>query len=409
MLLGHHADFRRLWIGQTISEIGSRITREGLPLTAVLLLNASAAQMGLLSAVGSASPLFFSLAAGVVVDRQRKRPILIVTDLARAALLLTVPLAALTHWLSLSQLLLVAAVSGILTVLFDVAYQSYLPSLLPADELLEGNRKLGMSSATAEMLGPALAGTLIQIVTAPIAVFLDALSFLASAGAVLGIRQPEPPPLPKQAVPLRKELSEGLRVIWTHPMLRALLLRATSAFLAMGVVFPLYLLSAIRVVHLSTSALGLVIGLGGAGSLLGAWLSARVSERYGTGPTFFTTALLTGMAQLLIPLAAQMPQFGLLFLSCQQLFGDCVFMIYFVNETTLRQRLAPEAALGRVNAAMQLASRGMLPIGALVGGYLADQIGIPQTLWLGAGGTLLSCLWLVPLRRIAEPKAEAVS
>src|ERR1700685_3672216 len=184
-------DFAKLWAGQTISEVGSRITREGLPLAALLTLNASAGQMGILSAVSSASVLIFGLGAGVAVDRLKKRPVMIATDLGRAGLLALIPLAAHRHVLSMELLIIIAVAAGALTVLFDVAYQSYLPALVRPEELLESNKRLSLSASAAEMAGPALTGVLVQAITAPRAILVDALSFLVSAFSVWTIRKPE--------------------------------------------------------------------------------------------------------------------------------------------------------------------------------------------------------------------------
>lgn len=398
-------DFAKLWAGQTISEVCSRITREGLPLTALLTLKANAAQMGVLSAIGSASVLVFSLGAGVAVDRLKKRPVMIAADLGRAVLLSLIPLAALRHALSMTLLIGIAVAAGVLTVLFDVAYQSYLPALVPAEDLLESNKRLALSSSAAEMAGPALTGVLVQAITAPLAILADAVSFLVSACSVWAISKPETAPERSGETPFLSEALDGFRFIWTHPALRALLLRSATAFLFMGLISPLYLLNAIRVVHLTTAALGIAIALGGAGGILGAWLAPRLSTRHGLGPMFFVTAILLGCAQLLIPLSSEFPRVGFLCLCGQQLGGDFVWTIYAVNETALRQLLAPGQVIGRVNAAMQLASRGMLPFGALCGGFLAERIGIPATLFLGAGGVLLSSAWLVELRKSREIRA----
>ncbi len=395
-------DFGKLWVGQTISEVGSRITREGVPLTALLTLNASAGQIGILSAIGSASVLVFGLGAGVAVDRLKKRPVMIATDLGRAGLLALIPLAAYMHVLSMPVLIMVAVLAGALTVLFDVAYQSYVPALVSSEELLESNRRLSLSASAAEMLGPALTGILVQAITASLAILLDAFSFLVSAFCVFTIQKPEPAPERKHNIPLLSEASDGFRFIWTHPALRSLMLRSATAFLAMGLIFPLYLLNAIRIVHMSTSALGIAIALGGAGGLAGAYVAPRLSTRHGLGPTFFGTAVLVGCAQLFIPLSSAVPRIGFLCLCVQQLVGDLAWTIYMVNETALRQLLAPPQMIGRVNAAMQLASRGMLPFGALLGGFLAERSSVPLTLLMGAGGVLMSCLWLVPLRKSRE-------
>ncbi len=390
-------DFYKLWTGQTISEIGSRITREGLPLTAVLMLGTNPAKMGILAAVGSASVLVFGVAAGVVADRMHRRPLMIATDLGRALLLATLPFAAWQGWLTYTHLMVIAVLTGILTVQFDVAYQSYLPALVPREDLLEGNRKLGMSASVAEILGPSLAGILIQRFTAPIAILVDAISFLVSAASVWAIRTPEPPPRPQVHESLREEALQGARVIWAHPLLRALALRSITMFFSMGLFFALYMLYAIRVLHMSTSTLGVTIAMGGVGSLIGAYLSARIATRFSVVPAMLGSTVIAGFANCMVPLAASYPAHAMLFMGTAQLFGDSGWAVNFVNETTLRQQLAPEHTLGRVNAAMQLASRGVLPVGALLGGFLAEKIGITNTIWIAVGGLLLSTLWLVPL------------
>lgn len=395
---GRRLDFFKLWGGQTISEIGSRITREGLPLTAVLILGATPAQMGVLAAASSASVLLFGVAAGVIADRFRRKPLMIGADILRALLLATVPLAAHYGVLGFAQLLMIALAAGILTVQFDVAYQAYLPSLLQSEDLFEGNRRLSMSAATAEILGPAMTGTLVQLITAPIAILFDALSFLVSGLSLTWIRTRETPPVPQVHESLRHEAAEGARAILAHPVLRALATRSMVAFFAMGILYPLYVLYAMRTLHLSTALFGVLISLGGAGALTGAFLSTRLTRRFGLGPTFFATALTTAISTLLIPLAAADLRYGALCLGAAQFFGDAAWTIYNVNETTLRQRVVPENVLGRVNAAMQLASRGVLPLGALTGGLIAAHYGVVIALWIAAAGLLLSCLILLPVR-----------
>lgn len=395
---GAKKDFLKLWTGQTTSEIGSRITREGLPLTAILMLGATPSQMGLPAAAGSASVLVFSMAAGVIADRMRRRPLMIGTDLARALLLLTIPVAARLGVLSFSQLLAVSVVTGLLTVQFDIAYRSYLPALLPRDDLFDGNRRLMMSASTAEILGPGLTGVLVQAITAPVAILLDAVSFVVSAVSVWFIRTPEPEAVPVKHESLWTEASEGARTIAGHPVLRALALRSITVYFSMGMFFTLYMLYAIRTLHMSTSTLGFTIALGGVGALSGAWMSKRLTV-FHTGNTFLAAAFLQATAQFLVPFAASVPKLAVIFMGVAQLVGDGAFTVYFVNETTLRQSLIEDRLLGRVNGAMELASRGILPIGALAGGFLAGGIGIPQTLWMGSAGVLLSCLFLLPLRR----------
>ncbi len=394
----HKKDFLKLWTGQTISAIGSRITREGVPLTAVLLLGATPWQMGLLAAASSASILLFSIAAGVIADRMRRRPLMIGTDLARAVLLTSIPLAARFGVLSFDLLLSVAVTAGLLTVQFNIAYQSYLPTLLPADDLFDGNRRLTMSSATAEILGPGITGVLIQAITAPVAILLDALSFVVSAVSLWFIRTPEPESVPAAPEPLWREASEGARAIARHPVLRALALRSILTYFSGGIFYSLYMLYAIRTLHMTTSVLGFTIALGGVGALTGAWLTKRLAV-FAPETTFAAAAVIQSLAQLLIPTAAYVPRFAILCMGVSQLIGDAAFTVYAVNEITVRQRLIDTRLLGRVNGAMQLASGGVLPLGALAGGVLAEQIGIPRTLWVGATGVLLSSLFLLPLHR----------
>jgi len=275
-----------------------------------------------------------------------------------------------------------------------------LPSLVGHDELFEGNRLLSISSSTAEILGPSLTGLLVQLITAPIAILFDACSFVVSAMSVWLIRTPEPPAHATPHESLRDEILGGMRVILAHSLLRALFFRSILSFLAMGLgLFTYYVLFAIRELGLKPASLGVAIALGGAGSLLGGLFSTRIARRVPLKLSFFMSAFLIGCFQFLTPLASLTPRFALLLVCAQQFFGDFVWTIYYVNETTLRQTVAPPHLLGRVNAAMQLASRGMLPIGALAGGFLGEKIGIANTLWIGAVGVLLSTLFLVPVLR----------
>ena len=344
--------------------------------------------------------LLFSLWAGVIVDRVRRRPVMIAADLGRALLLTCVPILALMHVLSIAQLIVIAASTGVLTVLFDVAYQSYLPSLVGADDLFQGNRLLSISSSTAEILGPSLTGVLVQLITAPLAILFDALSFLISAISVAIIGTPEPPAHAQPHENLREEMLGGMRTILEHSLLRALFFRSITAFLSMGLgLNNFYVLYTIRVLGIKPAALGVAIALGGAGSLLGGILSARIAKLLPMKFTFFASALIVGVLQIATPLASYLPRYALLLVCVQQFFGDFAWTIYFVNSTTLRQSVAPAHLLGRVNAAIQLASRGMLPIGALAGGFLAGKIGITNTLWIGAAGVLLSTLCLLPVVR----------
>ncbi|HEY6389646.1 MAG TPA: MFS transporter [Bryobacteraceae bacterium] len=403
--LWRHSGFVKLWTGQTISELGSRITREGLPLTAVLVLNAQPFQMGLIMAVGAASALLFGVIAGVFVDRMRRRPIMIGADLARSAILFSIPAAAYFHVLTMAQLYVVIALTGFFTVFFDVAYQSYLPSLVERENLLEGNSKLAMSTAAAEIAGPSLTGMLVQLLTAPIAILFDAVSFLFSALCVSLIRKPEPAPqAPAIASDAKEEAMAGLRFVVKHPLLRPLAGFFGGAFLFFGFVGPLYVLYAIRELHLGPAALGFAIAVGGVGSMIGSSLAPRIGRRLGLGRTFIGAVLVLVFALALIPLARGPAPWPLVFLMASQLLGDIAFATYLVNELTLQQTVTPENMLGRVNAAMQLMGRGVYPIGAMLGGILAGQFGMRATYAIAVCGLLGSSMWLIasPVRNLRE-------
>jgi predicted MFS family arabinose efflux permease len=396
-------DFLKLWIGQAVSQVGSWITLVGLPLTAVKILGASALQMGILSGVSAAAILLFGLFAGAWADRLRRRPILILADLGRAAVLGTVPLAFILHRLTLGHLYLVAAASAILTVFFDVSYQAYLPSLVDRENLIEGNSKLALNESMAGVVGPGLTAIMVQAVTAPIAILFDAVSFLGSAFSVWLIRKPEPRPQRRATPHIGREILEGLQVSWREPVLRTLVLRTATASLFLGFGGSLYILFAIRELGLSAALLSAIIAVGGAGGLFGALVAERLARRYGLGPTLIGAAIVAGIASLLPPLARGPAPVCAAVLSAAQL-CDVAWPVYNINELSLRQAIAPGRLLGRVNAAMHLVFHGVLPVGALVGGLLADAMGVRQALFVGASGFLLSTLLLVfsPVRRLRE-------
>ena len=402
--LWRHPDFLKLWVGQTVSEIGSRISREGIPLTAVLVLHASTAQMGVLTATGAVAVLLFSLVAGVWVDRLRRRPVMISTDLARAVLLCSIPAAAAWGRLNMPQLYLVIALTGVLTVFFNVAYQSILPSLVSGGQLFDGNSKLATSAATAEVLGPGITGVLVQWITAPIAILFDALSFLFSALTIWLIRKPEPSPVRHAHEDLRTEITAGLRFIWNTPALRALGLMNATAYLFQGLIGPLYILYGIRELRMGPAVLGIVIAAGGAGSLFGSALAPAFVRWMGFGRLTIGASIFYGLVLFLVPLAHPPLVFAISCLLIQQFFGDLAMAAFNVSAISLRQTLAPENILGRVNAAMQLLSMGAMPAGALFGGLMAAGVGIRFTLAIAAGGVLLSSAWIIasPVRKLRE-------
>ena len=396
-------DFLKLWGGQAISKIGSTITSVGLPLTAAFVLKASPLQMGILAGASGAGVLAFGLFAGAWADRLRRRPILIASDLARAALLSTIPLAATLHRLNMAHLYAVATLSGILTVFFDVSYQAYVPSLVNRRDLVEANSKLALTESIADVSGPGLTGLLVQLITAPMAILLDALSFLCSAVSVWLIRRPEPLPERSPTPHMGREIAEGLAASWRNPLLRALLQRAAGGAFFGGFFGGLYFLFAVRELHMTPLLLGIVISVGGASNLLGALLAERLLHRLGLGRTLIGAAWMIGLAMLLVPLAHGPVALSAAFLIAAQL-GDMAWPIYNINATSLRQAVTPDRLLGRVNSAGHLLFWGALPLGALAGGAIAQAIGIRQTMLIATLGYLLSNLWFTfsPIRHVRQ-------
>jgi MFS family permease len=407
--LWHNPDFLKLWVGQTISALGSHITGGGLPLLAVITLQASPFQMGLLGAIGSVSILLFSLVAGIWVDRLRRRPILILTDLLRALLLFTIPLAAFMGKLGITQIYIVTALVGVLNVLFNTAYRAYLPSLVERENLVEGNSKLALSDSATEIVGPGLTGLLVQTITAPIAILFDALSFLVSVVSLSWIRKPEPPPAPSsERESMLTEAREGVRAVMSQPVLRALTATATTRSFFGSFFMVLYALYSIRVLQISPAAMGITIGVGGVSSLLGALLAEGIVRKLGLGRTLIGVSIVDLLFNFLIPIAAFFPPpYGLWVLIAAQ-FGDIMGTTYFINEMTLRQAITPGRLLGRVNATTELMTAGIAPLGALVGGFLGGMLGIQNTLFVAAIGIGLSVLWLVfsPIRHLQNFPSE---
>ncbi|HEU5101381.1 MAG TPA: MFS transporter, partial [Roseiflexaceae bacterium] len=402
--LWRHRDFMRLWAGQSVSQLGSTITREALPYTAILALGATPIQMGLLGAAGAAPLLLLGLFAGVWVDRLRRRPLMIAADIGRALLLLSIPVAFLLGWLRIEQLYLVAALAGVLTVIFNVAYQASLPGLVRREHLLEGNSKLGLSESVAEIAGPPLGGVLVQLVSGPITLLLDAGSFVFSALMLRRIQAEEPPTPPEQHEHIWRDLATGLRAIWAEPLLRAMAGTATiQSFFGWfyGAIYGLY---AIHVVGMSTATLGITVAFGGVGALFGALLVRPATRRFGLGPTIVGGLLIGSGTSFLIWLAGGWLAAAVPLMMISQLIGDGAGTAAAIDETSLRQTITPDRLLGRVNASMNVLGEGIGTLGLLAGGVLGELIGLRATVAVAALGSLLGCVWILcsPLPRLRE-------
>jgi MFS family permease len=404
--LWRHADFLKLWAGQTVSELGSVVTRTAVPLVALLVLGAGPFEMALLVVSASLAVLIVGLFAGAWVDRLKRRPLLIWTDAIRALLLFSIPVAHVAGALRIEQLYLVMFVEGCLGSLFNAAYPAYVPSLIGVDRVVDGNSKLATSSSLAEIGGPGLAGALVQAFSAPFAILVDAVSFAVSAISLLLIRAPEPARPPRTAAsPIRGEIVEGLQLVRRHRLLFPLALRSIIAHVAgsfYGVLYTIYL---IQELHLDPLLLGIVISAGGVGSLVGSLFAARVIRRLGIGPALIWTAIGASALGILTPLAQGPVLIATLMVFIPQLVGDGLQTIEGVAEISLVQGTVPDRVLGRVNATLDVVSHGIAyPIGALAAAGLAGIIGVRGGIALGWAGMAISIILLVlsPLPRIRQ-------
>lgn len=404
--LWRHGDFLRLWSAETISQVGTQVSQLALPLAAILVLDASAFEVALLGTAQFVPFVFFALPAGVWVDRLRRRPILVACDIGRGLLLVTVPVAHAFGVLTIWQLYAVVFGVGVGTVFFDVSYQSYLPSLVARGQLVEGNSKLEISRSGAFVAGPALAGVLVGAVTAPGAILVDAVSFVASAAFLFRIRAVEEPPVPAARTSLVRELRDGLRYLLGHRYWRPLAASIAASNFFSQVAFVVFLVYAVRVLDLSPQLIGLSLVPVGVGGLAAALLARRISARLGVGPTLIGAALVFGPATLAFPVAPVSFPLPFLVAGFALLgFGGITFNITGIS---LVQTLTPERLLGRVNASRRFLVWGAIPLGSLVGGALASTIGLRATLWVGATGSCLCFLPMVlsPLRSLREMPAE---
>ena len=405
--LWRHGDFLKLWSAETISVFGSQVGQLALPLVAILVLDASAFAVAALATVAFLPFIFFTLPAGVWVDRLPRRRILIVGDFGRAVLLATVPIAYVADALSMTQLFVVSFLVGTFQVFFDVAYQSYLPSLVERERIIEGNSKLEISRSAAQVGGPGLGGALVQIFTAPYAVLIDAISFVGSGIFLLRIRTVEATLAVRdedgRRPSLWTDLKEGLRFVFHNPNLRAQAgCTATSNFfssLALGI----YLVFAVRELDLSAGVIGAVFSVGAAGSMIAALTATRLSAKFGIGPTSIVVAALFGPAILLMALApvgnAAIPVLVVAWL----VFGFTA-VVYNIVQVSYRQAICPPRLQGRMNSVMRFMVWGTIPAGTLLGGALATWVGLRETMVVGAVGGGLAFLWLVfsPQRHLRE-------
>nr|WSZ13846.1 MFS transporter [Streptomyces canus] len=385
--------FRRYWTGQSISLAGDQISQIALPLVAVLALHANAAQMGWLATAQLMPALLLSLPAGAWADsRAHRRRIMIATDLARALLIASVPIAYALDVLTFTQLYAVALGIGALTVLFDVCNTILFVSLIPAERYIEGNSLVNGSRAMSFVAGPSAGGLLVQIFTAPLALLADAVTYLASACCLARITPIEPSVVP----PKKGHFTAGLRWILRSRVMRATFAGSATVQFFNFIFHTLFVLYATTELGLSAGVLGSVLGVGAIGGLVGAALTGRLVRRVGIGPAAVVGFVAFPVPLLLVPLADG-PDALVLSLLFLAEFGSCVgAMIVDISLGSLQTALIPHALRARVNGAYRTLTHGVRPLGALAGGALGTTIGLRPTLWIATAGAVMSLVWVLP-------------
>ncbi|MFC8723284.1 MFS transporter [Kitasatospora sp. NPDC057198] len=397
----HDPAFRRYWTGQTVSSLGDQITLLVVPLIAVSVLHADAAQMGYLSAAGYLPYLLLSLHAGGWADRYgRRRRVMIATDLGRAAVLLTVPLAYAAGVLTLVQLYAVVLAVGALSVFFNVCNPPVFVALVPPDQYLRGNALVNGSRAATYVAGPGLGGLLVQLLAAPVALVVDACSFLASAAFLRRIDPVEPP----AAEEGHGGAAEGLRWIRRAPVVRATLLGTATVNLFTFVIGALFVLYATTELRFSAGLLGAVMGAAAVGTLLGAAVTGRLSARIGVGPALLFGLVLFPAPLLLLPLAGGSVTTSAALLFGAEFLSGAGVMILDITAGAVFAACIPDALRSRVFGAYQAVNYGVRPLGSLLGGLLGSTLGLRPALWIAAVGAVSSGLWVLfsPIPRMRE-------
>ncbi|WP_118083084.1 MFS transporter [Streptomyces sp. CC0208] len=414
MAEGWRRDFNFVWAGETASLVGTQVYQLAMPLTAVLTLDANPAQLGLLGALTFAPYVVLGLPVGVLVDRWQRRGVLILSSLGQALSIGAIPLLAALDLLTFGWLLALACAGGTARVFFTIAYRSYLPAIVPPEHLTGANSRLTASESVAEIGGPGLGGALVQLLGAPFALLVDAVSYLASAVGVSAVRKREKA-VHVDPAPLRSQVTEGFRFTFSSAYLRAALGEAASYNLCWQIVLTILTLFAVKELDMSPGKLGLVLSVGAVGALLGAAFTDRIAHRVGLGRTLVIAAVIGDLAPLLLPVVHRgtwaAPLLAVTFFV--QGFGITACNVHTM---TIRQTVTPERLLGRTNAAYLFVALGMKPVGSLLGGWLGTHLGLRGALVVGTVGLLSTSFFLIlsPLRRVRsldslrpEPPEEA--
>jgi MFS family permease len=402
--LWREPNFARLWTAHTVSAVGSQVSALALPLVAILSLHATAWEVGVLRAASGLPVLALGLLVGVWVDRLRRRPILVLADLGRALLLGLVPVAALAGWLRIELLYAVALAVGVLNLFFTVASQSFLPWLVTRSQLVEGNSRLLGSTAAASVVGPAIGGWLVQLISAPLAIWADALSFVGSAVLLVGIQAEEPTAAAPGDRRLWAEIRVGLGLLWQDQTLRAVTGAATVGAFGGSMHTTLLVLYATDTLRLTPDVVGLVLAAGGGASLVGAMVATPITARLGPGPALIAAQLVVAIGTVVLATASAPLSAGAFIAAGGQALFSAAVTLLGINQMSLRQAVTPDRLQGRVNASRYVLVYGVQPIGALVAGALGSQFGTTQTLLVTAVIEVVAFAVAVasPLRSIRE-------
>ncbi len=409
MRLLREAHFRNFWLGQTISLFGDQVTLIALPLAAVVVLDASPAEMGYLGAAGLMPHLLFSLPAGVWLDRVRsRRRVMIAADLARAVLVATVPAAYAADVLNFGLLYAVAFLAGSLAAVFDIAYTTLYVTVTRREQYVEANSLLNGSRAISYVAGPSVGGILVQVLSAPAALVADAVSFLASAFFLGRVRATEPEVEVSQES-VRKQVAEGMSFIARDRILGPELASVATLNFFNFVFGALFILYATRELGVQAGALGLVLGAGAIGGLIGATITGRLSRRIGLGPAFVVGMILFPAPLLLVPLAGGGRPVILGMLFAAEFLSAVGVMILDITAGAIIVGMTPHRLRSRATGAFRFVNMGVRPLGALVGGALGSVLGLRPTLFLAAAAGIAGVLWLIPSqvpRLIELPEEE---
>jgi MFS family permease len=403
-ILRKNRNFRRYFIGQSVSLLGDQITLIALPLTAVLALHASAGQMGALTTAYLVPNLLFSLHAGAWIDRRgRRRQMMLVTDVLRGLCIATIPVAFAIGDLTWAQLYVVSFLTGTLSVFFSVAYGAFFQVVVPREDYVQANSLIHGSRAFSFLAGTSAGGVLVQVLRGPYALALDAVSFLWSALFLGRIDAEEPPGAPHE----RGALLSGLRWIRGNAIMRAELLGVATLNLFNFMFFALFLLYATRDLGVRPATLGIVLGAASIGTLLGSFVTARISRRFGVGPAFIAGCFLFPAPLILVPAASGPHWLVLVFLFAAEFASGVGLMLLDIMAGSISAGTVPTALRSRVSGAFMVVNYGVRPLGTSLGGLLGATIGVRQTLWIATAGALLGLLWFIPspmpqLREVPE-------